>query len=101
MLISKFDTSNIESEIETFENKHKFKFPEQYRKFLLKYNDGETPDSDFRINRVESDISGFFGLGKANEYYNYSFFEESNRMVNYLEDDMLPIGENVFGDEKC
>jgi len=98
MLISKFVTSNIEEYIEEFETKYKFKFPEQYKKFLIDYNGGETPDTEFRINRISSDISGFYGLGEAKEHYNYSQFEKAGHIQEFLEDDVIPIGENSFGD---
>ena len=98
MLISKFDATDIEVYMEDFENKYKFKFPEQYKMFLLKYNGGETPESKFRINKVASHISGFYGLGEADEYHNYSFLEKTNNVTRFLKDDMLPIGYNDFGD---
>ena len=98
MLISKFGTDNIIEDIKDFEDKYKFKFPEQYKKFLIAYNGGETPDSEFRINKIHSDISGFFGLGKADENYNYSQFEKIGHFQGFLEDSVIPIGENTFGD---
>ena len=100
MLISKFDNTNIESHIKEFEEKYSFKFPKQYRDFLLKYNGGETPKSRFKINKVDSDIRAFYGLGGVDEYYDYSFFERTHTTINdYLEDGFIPIGTTVLGDK--
>lgn len=96
MLISKFDNKDIESKLAEFETKHNFKFPEQYRIFLLKYNGGQTPDTKFRLNRINSDIEGFYGVGEA--LINYNLFEEFNSLTDYLEDSMIPIASNSFGD---
>lgn len=98
MLISKFDNSNIEEHIKEFESKYNFTFPKQYREFLLKYNGGETPKSKFRINRISSDIRGFYGLGGANQYHHYNLFENSGRLTEWIEDSMIPIAVNTFGD---
>jgi len=98
MLISRFCTDNIKEDIKKFEDEYKFEFPEQYKRFLIAYNGGETPDSEFRINKISSDISGFFGLGKADDLYNYSQFEKLGHFQDFLEDSVIPIGENSFGD---
>ena len=98
MLISKFDTTNIEIHITEFENNYRFKFPEQYKNFLISHNGGETPKSKFKINKVSSDIKGFFGLGKANKHYNYSIFTELEEIQEFIKDNLIPIGLNTFGD---
>ena len=100
MLISKFDNTNIERHIKEFEEKYSFKFPKQYRDFLLKYNGGETPKIRFKIGKVDSDIRAFYGLGGVDEYYDYSFFERTHTTINdYLEDGFVPIGTTVLGDK--
>ena len=98
MLISKFDNTDIEINIREFEKKYKFKFPIQYRNFLFKYNGGETPDTDFRISKISSDIIGFYGLGNVDESYNYSFFESFGGLSNFLNDFVIPVATNVCGD---
>ena len=98
MLISKFDITNIKEIIDEFENTHMFKFPPQYKNFLVTHNGGETPKSKFKINKISSDIKGFFGLGKAKEDFNYSFFEEFGGISEFIKDDVIPIGMNIFGD---
>jgi len=97
MLIAKFDTKNIESDIKAFEEKYEFSFPEEYRQLLIKYNGGKTPRSQFRINKISSNIVGFYGLGNAE--LNFSFFEKIDVLTDYLEDFVLPIGSNSFGDD--
>ena len=98
MLISKFSTHNVEVYITEFEKKYEFVFPEQYREFLLKYNGGETPSSEFKINKVSSDITGFYGVGEADKYLNYDFFERTGGLREYIEDSLLPIASTSFGD---
>ena len=51
MLISKFDTTDIEKKIADFESKHGISLPEQYRGFMLKYNGGDTPETEFKCKR--------------------------------------------------
>ncbi|MCL2355437.1 MAG: SMI1/KNR4 family protein [Oscillospiraceae bacterium] len=98
MLITRFDNTDVEKYIVNFERKYNIEIPCQYREFLLAYNGGETLKTDFRSKKISSDINGFYGLGFADADLNYSFFEETGTLINYLKDNMLPIGSNVFGD---
>jgi len=98
MLISKFDTKNIEDNIMKFEEKYNFEFPKQYRDFLKKYNGGMTPDTNFKMNRISSDIRGFYGFENADEDYNYKGIEGLISFCEFLNDNMLLIGTNDFGD---
>lgn len=65
LLISKFDTTDMEEYIAIFQKTLHIKLPEEYQKFILKYNGGETPRTEFNINGVRSDIRAFYGMGKA------------------------------------
>ena len=98
MLISKFNNTDVGKFIIRFEEKHNFIFPTQYKVFLLNYNGGRTPNTNFRINKISSDLSGFFGFGNADDYYNYKYIESVLGFNNWIETGMLPIGKNVFGD---
>lgn len=98
MLISRFSTNNIEKEVEGFEKKYEFKFPPEYKGFLMKYNGGKTPETKFKINRVSSHVNGFFGLGTADQYFNYSFLEVSGSIKDFVADQVIPIAKNGFGD---
>ncbi len=51
MLISKFDTTDMEKKIADFESKYGITLPEQYRGFMLKYNGGDTPETEFKCKR--------------------------------------------------
>ena len=76
MLISKFDTTDIEKKIADFESKHGISLPEQYRGFMLKYNGGDTPETDFKCKRTSSDVRAFFGIG-CDDYYSFeNLFEK-------------------------
>ncbi len=98
MLISKFDNQSMDTCIKAFEEKYRITLPEKYRKFLINYNGGETPDTTFKINKISSDIQGFYGLGRADKHYNFSLLERTGILVELLEYKMLPIAKNMFGD---
>ena len=71
MLISRFDNTNVEEHIAQLEKQYNIVLPEEYKRFLLKYNGGETPETKFRLNKVNSDITAFYGLGNADKIYNF------------------------------
>lgn len=94
MLISKFDTYNIEQRINEFEEKNKILLPKQYRIFLQKYNGGWTPDTDVYNNGEElSAIPAFYGLGDVpsplRNFLVKRFFRKA----------MLPIARDIFGNQ--
>ena len=61
MLISKSEYSVTEVALSKYETAHGFTFPQEYRAFLLKYNGGETPGTDFRLSGVSCDLSMSYG----------------------------------------
>lgn len=96
MLISKSEYSITETDILRYGSDRDFVFPQEYKEFLLKYNGGETPETDFNLARISSDISVFYELRKGKsglELYDIEF-----KVHEFLRDDMLPIAENSFGD---
>ena len=97
MLISKFNTENVEPKIEAFEKKYRFHFPEEYRRFLLKYNGGRTVETNFR-KKVASDLRGLYGFDDEAGNFNYNAPSNQWLIEEHLEFGMLPIGENDFGD---
>ncbi len=99
MLLAKFSTTGIEEAISAFENKHSFSFPESYRSFLVSYNGGRTPNTGFHLGAVTSDVRGFYGLGHADQYLNYTFYENTHTLGEFLEDGYIPIADNVFSDD--
>lgn len=94
MLISKFECNEIERHMKEFENDYGVSFPKQYKNFLMLYNGGETPNTKFRIAKISSDLSGFFGLGNVAKEFHLRFFINSD----FITDGMIPIGKNAFGD---
>ncbi|MBR3823612.1 MAG: SMI1/KNR4 family protein [Lachnospiraceae bacterium] len=99
MLISRFDNTNIEEHIIRLEKQYNIVLPEEYKRFLQKYNGGETPNTKFRINKVSSDVRAFYGLGNADKYYNFQkLIDNMNILEDYIEDDMLPIATTDYGD---
>lgn len=96
LLISKFDTTNIEQRLAAFEKKHNIVLPQQYRNFMLKYNGGYTPQTDFKVKpRREEDVSGFYGLDIGDEYD----FEKLFWLKYQIQDGYFPIADDCFGNE--
>lgn len=98
MLISRFDTDEIEKKIEGFESKLQICLPEVYKKFLRKYNGGKTPKTEFRINKVSSDVRGFYGVGQVDKDYSFNGLIDNKIIDEFWGDGMLPIATNVWGD---
>ena len=99
LLISKFDTTDMEEYIAIFQKTLHIKLPEEYQKFILKYNGGETPRTEFNINGVRSDIRAFYGMGKAKKQYHFQrLIDNHNILKDYTKDKMLPIATTAFGD---
>ena len=102
MMISKFDTTGIEDNVLAFENRYRISLPEQYRKFLLKYNGGITPETEFKCKRTTSDIRAFYGVGENINYYSFeNVFEIVLRDIlplsSFIEKSILPIAEDSWG----
>ena len=61
MLISKFQTGNVEESISDFEKRFAVELPKTYKDFIKKYNGGRTPNTTFK-GKLKTDITGFFGF---------------------------------------
>ena len=61
MLISKYG-SGSEELVREFEFKYGLELDEEYRKFLVKYNGGDTPNTCVKSEDISSDIRCLFGL---------------------------------------
>lgn len=99
MLISKFDTTNMEENIREFQEKYNIQLPEEYKKFLVCYNGGITVNTTFQINRVSSNIVGFYGLGNADKEFHFKQFDQMGMLREYIARGVLPIAYNDFGDK--
>ena len=95
--IFKFDSINVMKEVEKFEEKHSVCFPPEYKAFLFKYNGGDTIDTCFKINKISSDIRGFYGFKNAPENLNVSFYVNSSMIEPFLEKDFFPIANDSLG----
>lgn len=97
--IFKFDNTDVSNEVSDFEQKYDLQLPDSYKKFLLKYNGGNTPKSTFKINWVSSDIRAFYGFKNATKEYNFSYLVEMNYFEELLENHYLPIATDSFGNQ--
>ena len=52
----------------------------------------------FRVARVSSDLSGFFGLGVTNEYFHLERYFDCDKIAAFVSEGIFPIGKNSFGD---
>ena len=91
MLISKFSNSNAAQNIAALEEQFNIALPEQYRRFLLKYNGGYTPKTKFRAGKFSSDLRYFYGTGSAERNINDAGIED------WLEKGIMPIACDSFG----
>ena len=93
LLISKFlnNNENIAKEITKIEKQYSITLSTEYKKFLCKYNGGDTPDTQFRCNRISSDIRAFYGIG--NVKYSLNEFE----LNEWIEFNVFPIACDSFG----
>ncbi|GIO24385.1 SMI1/KNR4 family protein [Oceanobacillus sp. J11TS1] len=95
--IFKFNNEDVEKNIKEFKEANKVTLPQQYEEFLKKYNGGNTPKTNFKINGVSSDIRAFFGFGNASKDYNFLFLKENDFLKNHLDKQFLPIATDSFG----
>lgn len=93
MLIVKFGAIDVQEKLEAYEDIIGRKIPSLLRKFLEKYNGGETPNTQFTIGNIASDIRAFYGLGKVK----YSF--DKIKLIKNGGGDYLPFACDSFGNE--
>ena len=96
MLISKSEYQITGTDLSSYEAEHHFTFPEEYRSFLIKYNGGETPETNFKAAGVSSDLRSLYGF--INTESGLELRPDVFWLDEYLKDGMFPIGENCFGD---
>lgn len=91
MLISKFNNSDVDAKILSIEEGYNILLPKQYRDFLYKYNGGYTPKTKFKVNKISSDIKGFYGVG------NVKLSLDNIELNEWIEKDLFPIASDSFG----
>ena len=94
MLISKFDTANIDERICSFESKYKIELPIGYRNFMLQYNGGKTPKTSFKANRKTFEIRAFFGIDLGDTEYSMNGIFN---LDTFVKRGLLPIAVDYFG----
>ena len=92
MLISKFENNNVEKKISELEEKFNISLSIQYRKFLCKYNGGDTPDTKYKVGRKSSDLRAFYGFGEVR----YSI-EHFDNLSEWIGNGLFPIACDSFG----
>jgi cell wall assembly regulator SMI1 len=97
LLISKNDTAGVAERIDELEARYRIELPEDYKRFLLKYNGGETPCTTMRSGRSTTRIQHFFAVTDAAAYG--ICYYEANRYLEdrYLEKGVFPIADDSFG----
>ena len=90
LLISKYGNGSEEF-VNGLERKLGIELDEEYRKFLIKYNGGDTPNTEVKIKGFSSDLRYLFGINakKNIEDYLQILVWEKLRCV--------PIGEDSYG----
>ena len=78
-------------DVTDFERSYRVDLPSDYEEFLVKYNGGESLDTEFHIKRVEADVDHFFGI------VNVKYSVHNEDLPEWLERGVLPIAEDSFG----
>jgi len=78
-------------DVTEFERSYRVDFPSDYEEFLVKYNGGPTPKTEFRVGRIDSDVRCFFGIGDVENSVH------SLDLPEWLEQGVFPIAEDSFG----
>ncbi len=90
MLISKYGNGSEEL-VREFESKYGIVLDEEYRKFLVKYNGGDTPNTHVGIRGRSTDLRYLFGINTPENI-------EDNLQTPVFENKLyLPIGVDSFG----
>lgn len=96
MLITKNKLVKNASKI--LEEELNIKLPEDYKKFLDKYNGGTTPKTYVKIGRSKDDVRAFFGYDVSSSTYDFSRLEKTGTLGELLEKKLFPIASNSGGD---
>lgn len=92
MLISRFSNEKAEIGIEKIEKKYSVRLPSEYRRFLVEYNGGDTPNTKYTSANISFPVRGFLGVG--NVRYSLDRFED---LSEWMARKQLPIACDSFG----
>ena len=90
MLISKYGNGSEEL-IREFERKHGVELDGEYRRFLLMYNGGDTPETQVRSRSFSSNLRFLYGIRAEKN------LEDHMQIPEWPDKSYLPIGEDSFG----
>ena len=96
MLISK--NKVIQNASKILEEDLKIKLPEDYSKFLDKYNGGTTYRTKVKFGRKKDDITSFYGLGETDGTHSFEKLEHYGVIETLSEKKLFPIATNSGGD---
>lgn len=89
-MISKYGNGSEEL-VREFESRHGIGLDDEYRKFLVKYNGGDTPKTNVKSKEVSSDVRCLFGLCTEES------IEDAMRSSVWQSEKYIPIGKDSFG----
>lgn len=90
MLISKYGNGSIE-QVEEFEKKYGISLDDYYRKFLIKYNGGDTPNTIFKKGKISETVRYLYGLNVEQN------IEKNMKYYDWNKEESIPIGIDNFG----
>lgn len=100
MLISKYNENEKILDISKLEKSINHKLPESYRKFLEKYNGGDTPYTNWS-GKCKNEIRFFYGLDVEKKENDIFQCLEYVIVKDLIGKKYLPIAGNSFGDYFC
>lgn len=98
MLISKYIENCMIEKITDFERIYSIVLSNDYKGFLMKYNGGETPKTNFSKGKIKTDIRRFYGFTGENKYSDLRFAIANGLGEELLLKNRLPIATNSYGD---
>lgn len=90
MLIAKYGNGSIE-QVEEFEKKYGINLDDCYRKFLIDYNGGETPNTILKKGKVSETVRYLYGLNVEQS------IEKNMIYFDWKKNNSIPIGVDDFG----
>ncbi len=90
LLISKYGNGSAEL-VAGFERRFGISLDEEYRRFLIRYNGGYTPETRVKSDDFSSDVRYLYGLNVKKN------IDEKMLTAVWLEKRCIPIGEDCFG----
>lgn len=90
MLIAKYGSGTLE-QVTNFEKKYGINLDDCYRKFLVDYNGGETPNTTFKRGKASDTVRYLYGLNVEQS------IEKNMIYFDWKENESIPIGIDNFG----